>query len=154
MKKTLSAGVILFNPDGEILLCHATETRHWDIPKGMGDPGETPLEAALRELREETSIVLPPDRLIDQGRFDYRSDKALHLFGVRVAAGEIDPASCICTSLFPSRRDGRAIPEMDDFAWVAVLEVPNFASGSLARLFEESLPLKALFDRLPAASVR
>ena len=151
MKKTLSAGVVLFNPSGEILLCHATETRHWDIPKGMGDPGELPIQAALRELREETSIVLMPERLVDLGRFDYRSDKTLHLFGVRVGEGEIDPAACLCTSMFPSRRDGRSIPEMDDFAWIAVPKVPDYVSGSLARLFEQALPLTALFDRLPTA---
>ena len=30
--------------------------RRWDLPKGHVDPGETNLEAALRELEEETGI--------------------------------------------------------------------------------------------------
>ena len=29
---------------------------HWDFPKGIAEEGEEPMEAALRELREETSI--------------------------------------------------------------------------------------------------
>jgi 8-oxo-dGTP pyrophosphatase MutT (NUDIX family) len=30
---------------------------HWDFPKGMVEPGEEPLAAAIREVREETLIV-------------------------------------------------------------------------------------------------
>lgn len=29
---------------------------HWDFPKGLCEAGETPIEAAIREVREETSI--------------------------------------------------------------------------------------------------
>jgi len=30
--------------------------RNWDFPKGLVEPGEEPLEAALREVREETGL--------------------------------------------------------------------------------------------------
>jgi bis(5'-nucleosidyl)-tetraphosphatase len=30
--------------------------RNWDFPKGLIEPGESPLAAALREVREETSL--------------------------------------------------------------------------------------------------
>lgn len=30
--------------------------RNWDFPKGLVEPGEQPLEAALREVREETTL--------------------------------------------------------------------------------------------------
>ena len=149
MRKSLSCGVVLFNERGDVLLCHATETDHWDIPKGMGDPGESARETAMREMREETGIVLEASRLNDLGRFEYRTDKALHLFGVRTAAGEIDLRTCHCTSMFPSRRDGRSIPEMDDFGWIAPARVHAFASASLNRLFHHALPLQSLFDALP-----
>ncbi|MFD1341132.1 NUDIX domain-containing protein [Litorisediminicola beolgyonensis] len=34
-----------------------------DFPGGLIDPGETPLEAVLRETREETGLVLAPESL-------------------------------------------------------------------------------------------
>lgn len=30
--------------------------KNWDFPKGLVEPGEQPLEAALREVREETTL--------------------------------------------------------------------------------------------------
>ena len=30
--------------------------RNWDFPKGLVEPGELPLDAALREVREETTL--------------------------------------------------------------------------------------------------
>lgn len=54
----LSAGVVVVRPDGDqwlFLLLRAF--RYWDFPKGMQEPGETPLEAALREVTEETTLT-------------------------------------------------------------------------------------------------
>lgn len=36
---------------------------HWDLPGGGRDGRETPLDCALRELREEVGLALSPDRL-------------------------------------------------------------------------------------------
>lgn len=147
-ERTVSCGVILLDPQGRVLLAHATDTSHWDIPKGQGETGEAPIDAALRELREETNIVLAPERLKDLGRFVYRRDKDLHLFAARIDEGEVDLASCTCTSMFPSRRDGSMIPEMDAFCWVAPAELKQYASRSLARLFETTLSLAELHRTL------
>jgi hypothetical protein len=50
--------------------------------------------------------------------------------------------------MFPSRRDGSMIPEMDAFRWVTPRELPTYASRSLARLFEASLSLADLHRTL------
>ncbi|SAK81478.1 NUDIX hydrolase [Caballeronia fortuita] len=146
--RTVSCGVVILNGQGDVLLCHATETTHWDVPKGAADPGESPREAALRELVEETGIVLPAERLKDLGRFVYRRDKDLHLFAVRVSEAEVQLENCVCESYFPRYSDGTMIPEMDAYRWVSPADVDQFASRSLARLFQTTLSLAELHETL------
>ena len=146
--RTVSCGVVILNTQGDVLLCHATETSHWDIPKGQGEADEQPVEAALRELVEETGIVMEAERLKDLGRFVYRRDKDLHLFAVRVTDAEVKLEECVCESYFPRRRDGAMIPEMDAYRWVAPVEVDQYASRSLARLFQTTLSRTELHQTL------
>ena len=53
----LSAGVVVVRscPTGWLFLM-LRAYRNWDFPKGVVDPGEEPLAAARREVREETLI--------------------------------------------------------------------------------------------------
>ena len=53
-----SCGVVLLNSNKVLLLQHVSKGRkgHWDFPKGHVDKGETEIETALRELKEETGI--------------------------------------------------------------------------------------------------
>lgn len=53
-----SAGIILENAAGEALLLKAHYKPYWSFPGGWVEDGQTPREAALRELYEETGIEL------------------------------------------------------------------------------------------------
>jgi 8-oxo-dGTP pyrophosphatase MutT (NUDIX family) len=44
------------------------------LPKGHVDPGETTIEAATREVREETGIVAEPVGELGESRYRYRRD--------------------------------------------------------------------------------
>lgn len=68
-KRDVSAGVIVYH-EGEkreylLLLSRLTKRPIWEFPKGGVDPGESLLEAALRELQEESGLAGPDIRLID-----------------------------------------------------------------------------------------
>jgi 8-oxo-dGTP pyrophosphatase MutT (NUDIX family) len=55
--RRFSAGVVVVHTAGpalQYLLLRAY--RNWDFPKGLVEPGEQPLEAAVREVREETTL--------------------------------------------------------------------------------------------------
>lgn len=49
-----AAGGLVQNPSGELLVFYRRGS--WDMPKGKIDPGETPEQAALREVEEETGL--------------------------------------------------------------------------------------------------
>lgn len=57
------AAVIPINAKGEVLLGHRTEDGLWTTPAGGGDPGETPIECAIREAKEEALLEILPDQL-------------------------------------------------------------------------------------------
>ncbi|MFN8302030.1 MAG: NUDIX domain-containing protein [Saprospiraceae bacterium] len=49
-----AAGGLVTNADGQLLVFFRRGS--WDLPKGKIDPGETPEDAAVREVREETGL--------------------------------------------------------------------------------------------------
>ncbi len=61
MIKVESYGIVPFlNEKGtwKVLLILHREGNHWGFPKGKANPGEAPLEAATRELKEETGLTV------------------------------------------------------------------------------------------------
>lgn len=59
MEKEESFGVIpLSKKSGEwrVFLIQHKKGRYWGFPKGHAEPGETPEQAAFRELKEETNL--------------------------------------------------------------------------------------------------
>ncbi len=59
----------------------------WQLPGGIIDPGETPLVAGMRELREETGLIATAEDMIDLGWFypSYGStNEQIYLFAAHV----------------------------------------------------------------------
>lgn|SRR5574344_880048 len=53
-----NAGIIIFNANKKVLLCERIDIENsWQFPQGGIENGETPSQAALRELQEETSVT-------------------------------------------------------------------------------------------------
>lgn len=128
----VSCGVLVVSGAGHLLLCHVTHTAKWDIPKGMQDTGETALEGAMRELREETGLVFDAGRFADLGEFKYRPDKRLHLFRVDAGAELATLGHLVCSSYFPHHVTGKPTPEMDGFRWASRDEVAQLCWPRMA----------------------
>lgn len=58
-----SAAVLIENSRGELLIVKANYKIHWSLPGGTIDAGESPLGAAIREVKEEVNIDLTPEEL-------------------------------------------------------------------------------------------
>ncbi|MBI1730478.1 NUDIX domain-containing protein [Candidatus Acetothermia bacterium] len=55
-KFTIGAFGVIFNDDGEVLLCHRRDYDMWVLPGGGMNRDETPWECVIREIREETGL--------------------------------------------------------------------------------------------------
>jgi 8-oxo-dGTP pyrophosphatase MutT (NUDIX family) len=66
--RNLAIGIIPIDNDGNTWLVgqyrYPLDTYTWEIPEGGGDPQQTPLESAQRELLEETGLVADHFELI------------------------------------------------------------------------------------------
>jgi 8-oxo-dGTP pyrophosphatase MutT (NUDIX family) len=110
----VAAGVLFFDDAGRILLVQPTYKDHWDIPGGYVETGETPAQAAAREVCEELGIEAPVGPLLaaDWAPHPDEGDKLLFIFdggtltadqldGIRLQADELasyafyDPAEVI-----------------------------------------------------------
>ena len=60
-----SAGALIFDEDGRLLVVNPNYKAHWTIPGGiMEADGETPWEACRREVREEVGLHVEHGRLV------------------------------------------------------------------------------------------
>lgn len=64
---------LLAQIDGRFVLLrayrHALGRSIWDLPRGFIDAGETPADAAVRELTEETGLRCSPENLVSLGAY-------------------------------------------------------------------------------------
>ena len=144
--RRLSCGIVLLTEQHELLLCHVTGQDHWDLPKGGADAGESPLQAALRETREETGLDLSDQPLLDLGRLDYRPKKDLHLFAALTP--RFDVAGLRCESRFSHYATGERLPEMDGYGWFGFQRIDALCTGKMAAVLTSRLDLPGVLGQL------
>jgi ADP-ribose pyrophosphatase YjhB (NUDIX family) len=118
----MAAGALFFDEAGHVLLVEPTYKDYLDIPGGYVEQGESPLQACVRELREELDIIPAIGRLLamDWAPSDAEGDKILYLFD----GGVLDQAT-LNRVVF---KDGeiRAIA-FHPFSEIAKLTIPRLA---------------------------
>ena len=113
--KKITAAVVIINAIGSILGCHGTgkpNGQGFDFPKGLVEENETDIDAALRELREETDFTTCKDSLIDCGVHPHNKEKDIHIFLLKVKDFP-DIKYLKCNSFFEV--NGKKFPEVDYF---------------------------------------
>ncbi|QPN43724.1 NUDIX domain-containing protein [Priestia aryabhattai] len=102
---------IIYRKDGEVLFVRKRNAK-WNLPGGRVERDETPLEAAMREMAEETGLAFDELRYLTM----YREDKVIHyLFEARKAddkprpRNEIEACRWIKARDVPKRRVRRPI---------------------------------------------
>src|SRR6266545_4601620 len=78
----MAAGVLFRDAAGRVLLVKPSYKAGWDIPGGYVEPGESPKQAARREVLEELGIEVPIGRLlvVDWAPHPDEGDKVLFIF--------------------------------------------------------------------------
>lgn len=73
-----NVGVVVFNKQGKVLSCRHRQgkysTLYWQMPQGGVERSETPLQAAYREIKEETNIEASSLKFLKQSSRTYKYD--------------------------------------------------------------------------------
>jgi predicted NUDIX family NTP pyrophosphohydrolase len=84
----------------------------WSIVKGIVEPGESDLEAALREFEEETGWPAPDPPWLELGETTLKSRKVVVAFGVEA---DLDPSTIVPGHF---QIGSRSYPEIDQVRWI------------------------------------
>lgn len=124
MGKTVhSAGIIPWFKRGDewyFFVCHAGGPMHKNDPcymfsKGHIEEGETTLDAAIREFKEETGVDVSKRQsdLRFLGTVKQNANKRVTAFALKMEEKDIDPSKC------KSNLTPEGWPEIDKYEWMA-----------------------------------
>jgi len=60
----MAAGCLFLNNKGKVLLVNPIYKEPWEIPGGVVEHNDSPLQACVREVREELGLTIQPKRLL------------------------------------------------------------------------------------------
>jgi 8-oxo-dGTP pyrophosphatase MutT (NUDIX family) len=127
--ETLSCGFVLArDTDAGCCTLMLRAYHHWDFPKGLREDGEQPLEAAVREVGEETGIheleMQWGERFMDTG--PYSRGKTARYYIARTASAEV------VMGLSPETGQ----PEHHEWRWVSFDEAYDLSAPRVKKVVQ------------------
>jgi len=133
--------VVLADASGRILLFHVLTLEEapdgwWELPGGGIDPGETYLDAAVREIREETGLALDPGEV---GPPSWRRDTTWRSRGIRRLQHEVVVLARVAAEQPQIVDGGRTQEEVEDLVTVRWWQLDEIVT-SKKRFYPGRLP--------------
>lgn len=128
-KKFMGAGVIFVDDQDRVLILETTYKEHWEVPGGLVDEEESPLDAAVREVKEELGIDV--DRaLLRLTTIDFQHIQGVKPDNIQIHfwGGVIDPSAIILDS-----------DELKSFKFIDSSDLEEYCKPALARRTQATL---------------
>lgn len=135
--------VFLAHPGGPFF--RNKDEGYWGIPKGLIDPGEDSLKAAIREFQEETGLA-PQGEFLPLGEITQKSGKRVHAWGFAGdwPEGRMPEGNTFIMEWPPKSGKQREFPEIDRAAFFSIAEARK-------KMMEAQQPfLERLMEQLKA----
>lgn len=126
LEKTIHAGV---RPGFLVLLIKQKSGNHWTLTKGHPEAGETAMESALRELKEETALT--PERILFQGKQfsnNYKFQKSSRNRDGDHGDGWVDKTNHFFVGLIGQDMVDRVVvqeSEVEEYKWIRLKDAPD-----------------------------
>jgi putative (di)nucleoside polyphosphate hydrolase len=146
----LNVGLIIVNNYGKVLICKRKNSNQWQFPQGGIDKGESPIEAAKREIFEEVGIkpskIKVLGKIKDWVKYEIPKELAKKSFKKKGIVGQkqkwfifkVKSEACISFVNDPDN-------EFDDFAWVSywrpIALIVSFKKEVYRNVLAELLPI-------------
>lgn len=95
MQREFSAGGIVFNGQGRVLLTQNSSNKYWGFPKGLIEKGYTGKDTAVREVKEEGGVEAEILEKVGDSKYVFTSKqsgervfKAVSIFLMKYLSGD------------------------------------------------------------------
>jgi 8-oxo-dGTP pyrophosphatase MutT (NUDIX family) len=134
---------VVFDDDGRVLLGRRADTGRWGLIGGIMEPGEEVAEAVVREVFEETSLQVRPERITGV----YTHADVVHANGDRCCY-VITAFHCRVLSGEPRVNDDESL----EVGWFALDALPPLSPGYTEQLDDALRDVPAAAFRRPCAA--